>query len=396
MLPFPSPQEIAASKAQVLERIRNHHLRRFAGSKGKIFYISDAYPGVWLEHTYDAVAWGCLYPEESEIAMNQVRLFLDHQKPDGQLPCYIWKDQVGYGQLQEGVSFARLCYETAKMNDNLAFMRRCYESCKKWEAWLVEHRMDPDIGLLKTYCGYDTGHDNSARFADTKYPGDMTTAEPRDAKVPPTDDPLLPFYSPDINAVFFNTRTALADMAMTLSNLEKAAQWRSKADQIRDRLFHYCYDAEDQFFYDVDRNLHRRKIKSIAITSLFCEHVLEVWDAQKIFLRYFEDAREFRTPYPYPSLSVSDPHWAQNKPGNSWNFYSQGLTALRSLRWMDRYGFGYQQKENMRAWVAAWTNSQSTRFGQELHPLTGAPSNASAYYSSTMLYYLYALERLGY
>jgi len=49
----------------------------------------------------------------------------------------------------------------------------------------------------------------------------------------------------------------------------------------------------------------------------------------------------------------------------------------------------------MEKWLFAWTESPLP-FGQELDPFTGAPSQSSAWYSSTMLFYLYSAQELGY
>jgi hypothetical protein len=51
-------------------------------------------------------------------------------------------------------------------------------------------------------------------------------------------------------------------------------------------------------------------------------------------------------------------------------------------------------EEIMRRWVSAWSYSDSTQFGQELHPITGRPSECSQWYSSCMLYFLHAIRRL--
>ncbi|NLO36080.1 MAG: hypothetical protein GX112_06985 [Clostridiaceae bacterium] len=49
----------------------------------------------------------------------------------------------------------------------------------------------------------------------------------------------------------------------------------------------------------------------------------------------------------------------------------------------------------MRAWVRALTASEDLVFTQELHPQSGALSKSSAWYSSSMLFYLHAVRRLG-
>ena len=81
--------------------------------------------------------------------------------------------------------------------------------------------------------------------------------------------------------------------------------------------------------------------------------------------------------------------------GNCWGYWCQGLTMLRSLRWMKACGLTAELHENMQKWLAAWTDSE-LRFGQELDPFTGKPSVCSPYYSSTMLFFLAAAKELGY
>ena len=50
----------------------------------------------------------------------------------------------------------------------------------------------------------------------------------------------------------------------------------------------------------------------------------------------------------------------------------------------------------MRQWVDALASSDTIRFAQELHPVTGQPSTSSQWYSSIMLFYVAACRRLGY
>ncbi|MFA5341655.1 MAG: hypothetical protein WC332_07755 [Clostridia bacterium] len=86
---MPSSKIIQEKKELVLDRIYNYHLKKMAGSKGNIFLISNTYPGVWLEHAYDAVSWVNYDKSDPSVSVNQIRLFLDRQKPDGQFPCYV-------------------------------------------------------------------------------------------------------------------------------------------------------------------------------------------------------------------------------------------------------------------------------------------------------------------
>lgn len=57
--------------------------------KNPVMLISEAYPGVWLEHVYDAVLFSKLEPAYLPIAQNTIELFIDNQREDGQLPCFV-------------------------------------------------------------------------------------------------------------------------------------------------------------------------------------------------------------------------------------------------------------------------------------------------------------------
>ncbi len=399
-----SSRQIAPYRESVLAQIKENHIRRIPQHDGRLFLISTAYPGYWLEHTFDALAWARLYPEDADIAISQVRFFTEHQRQDGRLPCNIIDDSIlqgneeihiYYTQLQECVSFARLCYEAWQMNPQ-EDLNKYYTCCCRWDQWLCENRMTRSCGLVEMFCGFDSGHDNSSRLWKMKYPAGpcRDTAE----NLPegfPIGCECAPVIAPDINAVFYGSRMALARMAEELKKFDEAAAWRKKAQEVKQRLFDICFDADTCFFYDVDKYDRKLPIKSISITSLFCEHVLDRPLADEIFDRYLANPKEFATPYPFPSISVSDPTWQQRLKGNSWGFYSQGLVALRSLRWMEFYGREKEMEEMMRAWISAWCRENILRFGQELHPLTGEPSESSPWYSSCMLFFLHAVRRLG-
>ncbi len=382
-------QAIQQCCCRILERIRAVHLRNIANSDGPVFYISDTYPGVWMEHVYDSIVWADL-SGENEIAKNYVKLFIDNQKPDGQLPCYVWHNKTGYSQIQECVSFGTLALEAWEKNPEPEFLQLIYKACCGWDAWLCANRMKGGHGLVEMYCGYDTGHDNSGRLAGMKYHGNIT----EDAADYPTDCDVAPLIAPDINANFFGDRMALSRMAELLNLPEEAAQWKEKAESVRKKLFEICYDEEDQFFYDVDKHGKKRKIRNISITNVFTEKVLDKELLHKIFDRYFRDEKEFGTPFPYPAVSVSAPGFGKFYPGNTWGYFCQGNTIMRTRRWMKQYGLEKEYRENMEKWLTAWSEADHP-FGQELDPFTGKPSECSPWYSTTMLYFLAAAKEMG-
>ena len=258
--PTPSAALMREQKQRILDRIYDHHLRLWGGSQGNVFFISDTYPGVWMEHLYDGVAWADYMPAEHEISKNHLDLFLTKQTPDGQLPCYIWENEVSYGWTQECVSVGSVCVEAIRQNpEDTAFLNRCYRAVTGWVNWQYNKRMTRGTGLVEMFCGYDTGHDNSARLKPLKYRQDYFRdghRMPGDAA--PDDCNVLPILAPDMNACFFGNLSALGEMADMLGLTAEAADWRRKAEDVRTKMFEYLWDEEDQYFYDVDR--HGRKL----------------------------------------------------------------------------------------------------------------------------------------
>ncbi|MBQ3132663.1 MAG: alpha-L-rhamnosidase [Clostridia bacterium] len=396
--------KITAICAEIARRLAEVHTVPFFPDGREILLISDTYPGIWLEHVYDSVFYAKLDPSKRQLAENAVRLFIEHQRPDGQLPFAAAKKDgiaVRYSQIQECVSFARLSFEVYQMNRDRAFLETIYQSAVAWDAWLCRHRMTTGRGLIEMFCGYDSGHDNSGRLLGMAYPRNHShDGEVMDAGVLPTGDDVTPILAVDMNCHFYNTKTALADMADELGLLAEADAWRAQAAAVKLALFEHCYDPFDGYFYDVDRHGNKRRVQSSTLFHLFSEHVLDpetdVEVIERLYREHIHNPESFWTPYPFPSVSIADPTWKKHTDANCWGYFSQALIALRCTRWMDDYGFSADFDHLCNRWIEAWTRCYDTvKLGQELDPLTGEPSSCSEWYSSCMLFYLYAARRLG-
>jgi hypothetical protein len=393
----------------VLSRIKTSQIRSIrtaAGLSDPVFFIFDGYPGIWLEHVADAVFWARYDSSQVSVAIAQIDLFLQFQKEDGQLPCYIIdlnhpvssgyvhrSGAVGFGHVQEVVSVAALALETAVISRDEAFLLRAYNGLSGWDEWLARYRNTLGTGLVEMFCEYDTGHDNSPRVQDGGIPKKTGN---HDARVCP-NLAFMPLLAPDMSAHVYASRIALADMAGHLGKSREAERWKQKAEEIKERIFRYCFDAGDEFFYDVDRRGQFRKYRSEHITRLFHSKVLDQPLADRIYARYLRNPEEFWTPYPFPSMSMSDPAFDKDyRHPNSWACWSNGLTALRAFLWMDHYGKGEDLNLLLRSWVNACCRNQEDRFSQGIHPVTGnSIPGIGSWYSSTMLLFLHAVNRLG-
>lgn len=390
--------------ASVKRRLENIHIGCFTGMDKPLLLISTTYPGVWLEHVYDAVFYALQDASKLYLAENTIELFLSHQKPNGQLPYNVLDKKrvacegnaVGYSQIQECVSFASLCWLVYGMNGSRAFLEKTYKACVEWVRWLKTYRMTTNRGLVEAFVGFDTGHDNSGRLSGFSHKGLYVVDGVRqNASVLPVGDEVAPVVAVDMNCNFYATLTALSKMSEALELADEAKDWAKQAAEVKKKLFEVCFNEKDCFFYDVDKNGKQRKYLSSTVFHLFMEGVLDAKEdaalIEELYQRHISNPAEFATPYPYPSMAISDSSCENRCDRNCWGYYSQGLIALRATLWMEKYGFHREFERLCAKWVEAWTKHYNRiKMGQELDPLTGVPTAASEWYSSTMLFYLYA------
>ena len=392
----------------IRERLDTMHVGCFKDEVRPLLLISEQYPGVWLEHVYDSVFYATLDRTKLYLAVNTLELFMRRQTEDGQLPCCIIDGNkrkegplVSYSQIQECVSFARLGLMVYRMGGDKELLGRCYSTAERWVGWLRKNRMTRGEGLVEMFVGFDTGHDNSGRLNGISCRGTQIIDGVRlNAAVLPPEDGITPIIAVDMNSNYYSTLMSLSEMAAELS-YETEGYWRDEVAKVKKRLIELTYDEKDAFFYDLDKQGRRRKYLSSAVLHLFMEGVLDpICDREmisEIITRHLMNPNEFRTPYAYPSMAVCDPSCEGHIASNCWGYFTEGLILLRTTLWMDKYGLGDELDRMCESWLRAWCEHyDEIKLGQELDPITGVPSPSSEWYSSTMLFYLYAAKRLGY
>ena len=393
---------------EIIDHIETKNICCFSGREKPLFLISEEYPGVWMEHIYDGVFYARLNPARAELAKNTILSFIELQKEDGHLPMAIFDPArlnghtAGYGQIQECVSFASLCYETYEITGDREFLKTAYASSKAWVDWLERNRMTRGGGLIEMFVGFDTGHDHSGRLEGLSCPGNYRlpgNSVAEDASVLPPNDDVAPIFAVDMNCNFYGNLKSIAKMARVLG-CDEAEAYEKKAAEVKRRLIEVCYDEKDAFFYDVDKHDNKRRYLSSTIFHLFLEKVLSPEDdgemIGRIYREHIKNPKEFWTEYPFPSMAVSDPSLKRDAKKNCWGYFSQALIALRCTRWMDDYGWSEDFDALCEKWLEAWTRCyDSFKPGQELDPFTGEPSACSEWYSSCMLFYIYAARRLA-
>ena len=319
------------------------------------------YQGIWQEcGPHEALVYRHWRPD---VARNSHTTFFDLQRANGQLPANNKIMETSFGQIQMVVPIAATAWELARATGDEALLAQAYRACSAWDDWLVRHRNTRGTGLIEGFCTYDTGHDNSPRWA-----GMPNQCPNKDAA---THHPIasLPRLCPDLSATVFGARRALAAMARALGHADEAARWDERAEAIRGLILARLYDAADSAFYDRDPQDRFVRVRGDVISRVCGEHVVDQPMFDRIWQQQLGNPKAFWSPIPLPSIALDDPSFVRPIPANSWGGASQALTALRAGRWFDHYGRSAEFGTMMTAWCDAIQADASMR--QQLDPLTG-------------------------
>jgi hypothetical protein len=353
----------------------------------------STYAGIWLECApQEGQVYGTLQkhvatpagqPTPLETARANHMAFFAQQKADGQLPASIkLADKVGtdagYGQIQMVVPIAATAWDIVQLTHDQELLETAFAACSRWDAWLRQYRDTRKTGLVEGFCTYDTGHDNSPRWAGI--PNRCPDADAR--KFPPL--PGMPRLCPDLSATVYGGRIALAAMAHALGKHEDQARWLADAEHIRHLILTKLYSPEDAAFYDLDTDNKFIRVRGDVISRVLGEHVLDPHKGratfEAIWTRQLHNPKAFWGAYPLASISMDDPTFVRPIPRNSWGGASQALTALRAPRWMPYYGKQAEMEYMMQQWCSAimrhmgeakTSAEQMKLFRQQMDPLTG-------------------------
>jgi hypothetical protein len=368
--------EILAANVQVLPRVPL-----------PVLIEGAEYAGVWQEcGPHEALVYRRFRPD---VARNAHMTFFLLQREDGQLPANNKRSEAGFGQIQMVAPIAATAWELAREAADSELLERAYASCSRWDGWLMRYRNTRGTGLIEGFCTYDTGMDNSPRWA-----GVAPQCPGKDARRCP-DSPGLPRLCPDLSATVYGARVALAEMAEALSRRVEAERWRESAASLRESMMEKLYVEEDAAFYDLDAQNKFVKVRTDVLTRVCGEHVVDTRVFAKMWEQQLGSPKAFWPAYPLPSVAMDDPAFVRPIERNSWGGPSQALTALRAGRWMDYYGRSAEFAQMMLAWCEALEKDMS--FRQQMDPVTGefTQGGAVSYSPAALVMYDYTWRLAG-
>ncbi|MBQ3864396.1 MAG: alpha-L-rhamnosidase [Clostridia bacterium] len=386
-------EEVRVMYNKALQGVRSC-IQRFDLYDRPILTVGPGYPGVWLEHNHD---WMFFAEHDPQVAIDTHDFFYRFQSAEGQFPAFAYKapDQtfysVGYSQVQSVYPMAASAWYVARLAGDESFLQRSYDACARFDAWLSQWRDTRGSGLVEFFCEYDTGCDNSARCTGFGIPHCCPGG---DARVCPESD-ILPVIAPDLSANKYLGRIMLSRMADALNLTAESEQWEEKAQETKQAIYDHCYDPKDEFFYDVDKHGRFRKYRTEHIMRMFMCKAVDTPEFEKIYKRYIEHPDWFGTPYPFPSIAVSDPSFNGERLANNWGGMSQSHTALETVFWMRQQGKKTDFEAVASIWLDLFMHSDQF-FAQEAHPFTGEMSDCAPCFATSCIAFMKLAELLGY
>jgi len=321
----------------------------------------SVYRGIWQEcGPHEALLYRHWRPD---VAVNSHMTFFELQRADGQLPANNKETETGFGQIQMVVPIAATAWELAQATGDEALLRAAYAACSRWDGWLMRYRNTLGTGLVEGFCTYDTGHDNSPRWAGM--PNQCPNKNAREHH----SIAALPRLCPDLSATVYGGRRALAAMARSLGRGAEAERWDEQAEAIRRTILARLWSQGDAAFYDRDSQGRFIRVRGDVLTRMCGEHVPDQGMFDAMWRHQLGDPAAFWTRFPLPSIAANDPTFVRPIPANSWGGASQALTAMRAGRWFDHYGRSAEHGHMMTRWCEAIMADMT--FRQQIDPQTG-------------------------
>lgn len=371
------------------EALEKENVKQFGARR--VVQEGAKYHGVWLE---TQPMGGEMYAKrDMEAGLNNILIFMENQRRDGRMPgmiCYErpWSGLRAHYDWMQGDFFSVPAVRMAwHLGHDRGYLTRLYETLRDFDAYLWAYRDSDGDGCLESWCIWDTGDDNNARYLVNRVNSCENGAW--NGESAPVGVGNLPFESAEYMAYSYAQRMALAQISEWLDNGEAQA-WREKAESVRARFKEYLWDDERAFAFDRDGD--NRPIESISLANIKCMYQgVFTQDMADRFIRcHLLNAKEFWTTMPLPNIAANDPLFYlddehTNLTGeklalfkeyshgdvedNSWSGPVEGLSLQRTLPALLRYGHHTEGVMIGRKLLASLARAE--HYTQQMNPFTG-------------------------
>lgn len=201
------------------------YLTREAASPSKMHYV-----GAWLwDQYFHAIAYRHIDPQ---LAADQLRLFIDHQQPDGMLPDAIHDEGIIThltapvdADVTKPPFMAWAALKIHEAANDIDLMHELYEPMARWQAYWFEYCKSA-TGLAEYNHPFSSGLDDSPLF-----------------------DEGMPVVAPDLNTYLVIQAECLAAIADAIGKPDAAAKHREQADTLAALIQFVLWDDKRGYFH---------------------------------------------------------------------------------------------------------------------------------------------------
>lgn len=228
-----------------------------------------------------------------KLAGKMLMNHFDLQKPDGKIPYGV--RQTGALDLEEATMPIPgwLAWNIFLWSGDNKLLRKAFYSCRKFHNWWMKNRTDGKSIL----CNWLTPHETV-----------------RDIKEMPVWNiiPVSELLAVDVNSFILREEEMLSAMALELGIKESHAEFKRLADKRRRLMNELMWDEKERCYFGISRVTNQKvKIKDIAVLMPLFAGVPSEKQAENI-AKMIKNPQEFCTPYPVPTLAVSDKDFGRN------------------------------------------------------------------------------------
>lgn len=261
-----------------------YYTTREAMTPSKIHYV-----GVWQWDAYfHALAYRHL---DAQLACDQLRILLDHQREDGMIPDAVHDEGVVTHlnfPVDEDVTkpplLAWAAWKIYEQTSDREFLDEIYHQVVRWNRWWYE-KNDPDgSGLCVYRHPFSSGLDDS-----------------------PLWDQGMPVVSPDLNTYLYLQQEALARIAAVIDETGDVDLWQKRAAMVIQRMLEHLWDEEAGLFWATHEKQTIRVRTPFNLFPLITGQLPPQVTARLI--GHLTDPRSFWPRYPVPSVALDDPHY---------------------------------------------------------------------------------------
>jgi glycogen debranching enzyme len=263
-----------------------YYTTREAMTPSKIYYV-----GVWQWDAYfHALAYRHVDPK---LAHDQIRVMLDHQRPDGMVPDAV-HDEGAVTHIDFPIDadvtkpplLAWTVWKLYESDGDREFLDEIYEPMVRLNEWWFDKNDVDHDGLCEYQHPFSSGLDDS-----------------------PLWDAGMPVTSPDLNTYLYLHMESLGKIAGVLGELDAQQTWQRRARELLARIQEHMWDEQAGLYWP------RHNGECIRITTPFSLFPLLTGqldaDVAKRLVEHLTDPASFGVRFPVPTVAINEPSFSQ-------------------------------------------------------------------------------------